>query len=66
MEEALNFVEHDVSHNTLMLKTDFPSSHWRIARMATNSTKRQWVMQANTKTLYNAKDWQIWLLRTRD
>jgi hypothetical protein len=47
---GFEFLERDVPHNTLMLETNCPSSHWHIARMPTYSTKRCWAMQANTKT----------------
>jgi len=51
----LNFAEYGVAHTTSVFETDCPSSHWHIARLPSNSAKRFWAMQANTRSLCNAK-----------
>jgi len=48
IEGSLVSEEHSVAHTTSMLETGCSSSHWHIVRMPANSTKRCWVMQANT------------------
>ena len=55
LEEFFVFAKHGVAHTTSVLKTDYSSSHWHIARLLANSAKRCWAMQANTRTLCNAK-----------
>ena len=55
IEESLVFAEHGVAHTTLVLETNCSSSHWHITRLPTNYAKRCWAMQANTRTLCNAK-----------
>ena len=55
IEESLVSTEHGVAHTISMLETDCSSSHWHIARLLANSAKRCWAMQANTRTLCNAK-----------
>jgi hypothetical protein len=44
-----------VAHTTSVLEADCSSSHWHIARLSADYTKRCWAMQANTRTLYNVK-----------
>jgi hypothetical protein len=55
IEKYLVFAEHGVAHITSILKTIYSSFHWHIARLPANYTKSCWAMQANTKTLCNAK-----------
>lgn len=55
MEESLNLVEHGVAYTISMLEIDCLSFHWHIVRVLPNSTKRCSAMQADAKTLCNAK-----------
>ena len=55
IKESLVSTEHCMAHTSSMLETDCSSSHWHIARLRANSAKRCWAMQANTRTMCNAK-----------
>lgn len=55
IENTLNFTKQIVTHIKLVLETDCPSFYWHTARLPTNLGKRYSVMQANTRTLCNAK-----------
>ena len=55
IEDLLSLAEQGVAHITSFLKMDCPSSQWHIARLSTTQAKRCWAIQANIRTLCNAK-----------